>query len=37
MSNQKEITNELTNRVYEKVRMASYAIDCIIEKIKNIL
>ena len=35
MENQKNTTNELTNRVYENVRMASYAIDCIIEKIKN--
>lgn len=26
---------ELANRVYENVRMASYAIDCIIEKIEN--
>lgn len=29
------IENELTNRLYENVRMASYAIDCIIEKIEN--
>ena len=35
MDNQKNITNELANRVYENVRMASYAIDCIIEKIAN--
>lgn len=27
--------NELANRLYENVRMASYAIDCIIEKIEN--
>lgn len=26
---------ELANRIYENVRMASYAIDCIIEKIEN--
>ena len=32
---QKNIDNELANRVYENVRMASYAIDCIIEKIEN--
>lgn len=35
MEEQKNITNELANRVYENVRMASYAIDCIIEKIEN--
>ena len=35
MENQKNTTNELTNRVYENVRMASYAIDCLIEKIEN--
>ena len=35
MENQKNVTNELANRVYENVRMASYAIDCIIEKIEN--
>lgn len=28
-------TKELADRVYENVRMASYAIDCIIEKIEN--
>lgn len=32
---QTNIENELTNRIYENVRMASYAIDCIIEKIEN--
>jgi hypothetical protein len=32
---QKNSKIELTNRVYENVRMASYAIDCIIEKIEN--
>lgn len=32
---EKNIENELANRVYENVRMASYAIDCIIEKIEN--
>ena len=26
---------ELLDRIYENVRMASYAIDCIIEKIEN--
>lgn len=35
MENQTNIENELANRVYENVRMASYAIDCIIEKIEN--
>lgn len=35
MENKKNITNELANRVYENVRMASYAIDCLIEKIEN--
>lgn len=29
------IENELADRIYENVRMASYAIDCIIEKIEN--
>ena len=28
-------TGELLNRAYENVRMASYAIDCIMEKIEN--
>lgn len=32
---QKNSKIELANRVYENVRMASYAIDCIIEKIEN--
>ena len=32
---QMENTHELANKVYENVRMASYAIDCIIEKIEN--
>jgi len=32
---EKNIENELANRVFENVRMASYAIDCIIEKIEN--
>lgn len=27
--------NELLNKAYENVRMASFAIDCIIEKIEN--
>ena len=35
MENKKNVTNELTNRIYENVRMASYAIDCLIEKIEN--
>ena len=35
MEEQKNITNELANRVYENVRMASYAIDCIIDKIED--
>ena len=26
---------ELSDRIYENVRMASYAVDCIIEKIEN--
>lgn len=30
-----ENENNLANRLYENVRMASYAIDCIIEKIEN--
>ena len=29
-------TKELADRAYENVRMASYAIDCIIEKIENL-
>ncbi|MBE5745959.1 MAG: hypothetical protein E7359_01545 [Clostridiales bacterium] len=33
---QKNNEIELANRVYENVRMASFAIDCIIEKIENI-
>ena len=33
MENEK--CGELLNRAYENVRMASYAIDCIIEKIEN--
>lgn len=33
--NNKKIDNELANRLYENVRMASFAIDCIIEKIEN--
>lgn len=32
---EQNIKIELANRVYENVRMASYAIDCIIEKIEN--
>ena len=32
---EKNIDIELANKVYENVRMASYAIDCIIEKIEN--
>ena len=28
-------TNELLDKTYENVRMASYAIDCIMEKIEN--
>ena len=28
-------THELIDRAYENVRMASYAIDCIMEKIEN--
>ena len=32
---EKNIDIELADRVYENVRMASYAIDCIIEKIEN--
>ena len=35
MEDEKIVNNELTNRIYENVRMASYAIDCIIEKIEN--
>jgi len=35
MSELLNIENELANRIYENVRMASYAIDCIIEKIEN--
>ena len=35
MENQINLENELANRVYENVRMASYAIDFIIEKIEN--
>ena len=35
MEKQINIENELANRIYENVRMASYAIDCIIEKIEN--
>lgn len=30
-----KLKNELADKVYENVRMASYAIDCIIEKIEN--
>lgn len=32
---EKNVNIELADRVYENVRMASYAIDCIIEKIEN--
>ena len=32
---QKNVDIGLADRVYENVRMASYAIDCIIEKIEN--
>lgn len=35
MEKEMNIENELANRIYENVRMASYAIDCIIEKIEN--
>ena len=35
MEQTKNGTQELIDRVYENVRMASYAIDCIIEKIEN--
>lgn len=35
MKEELNIENELANRIYENVRMASYAIDCIIEKIEN--
>lgn len=28
-------TNELLDKCYENVRMASYAVDCLIEKIEN--
>ena len=32
---EKENFGELLDRAYENVRMASWAIDCIIEKIEN--
>ncbi len=32
---EKSFEIELADKVYENVRMASYAIDCIIEKIEN--
>jgi len=35
MESKNDFTNELIDRSYENVRMASYAIDCIIEKIEN--
>lgn len=35
MSENLNNTTELIDRTYENVRMASYAIDCIIEKIEN--
>lgn len=35
MEKETNCTKELADRVYENVRMASYAIDCIIEKIEN--
>ena len=35
MAEETNHTKELADRVYENVRMASYAIDCIIEKIEN--
>ena len=35
MNNNINHTKELLDKSYENVRMASFAIDCIIEKIKN--
>ena len=35
MEQNKNNDQELIDRVYENVRMGSYAIDCIMEKIKN--
>lgn len=35
MSETKNNENELIDKIYENVRMGSFAIDCIIEKIKN--
>lgn len=35
MEKETNCTKELADRAYENVRMASYAIDCIIEKIEN--
>ena len=35
MEQNKNGTQELIDRVYENVRMASYAIDCMMEKIEN--
>ena len=35
MEQNKNNDQQLIDRVYENVRMASYAIDCIIEKIEN--
>lgn len=35
MEQNKNGTQELIDRAYENVRMASYAIDCIMEKIEN--
>ena len=35
MENNINTTNELLDKTYENVRMASYAIDCIMEKIEN--
>ena len=35
MAEETNYTKELADRTYENVRMASYAIDCIIEKIEN--
>ena len=35
MENNKNNEKELIDRAYENVRMASYAIDCLMEKIEN--
>ena len=32
---EEKILKELADRLYENVRMASFAIDCLIEKIEN--